>query len=131
MTATDLVLNFLQKEGFCPKKEEYGIVFKYQMKHFIFFNNDNDEEFFQLVMPGVFDVDEENIVLALRACSKMNEDVKVVKAFISEKTEDIWLAFEIILDQNPEVDSILPRALNSLLHAQNVYYQSLRDLAAE
>ncbi len=130
MAAKDLVLMFLRKEGFCPTVEEFGIVFKYQMKNFIFFNNEGDDEFFQLVMPGIFSVDEDNLELALKACSKMNSDVKVAKAFVSDH-EDVWLAFEILLDQTPEVESIVPRALNTLLHAQGCFYEALKELAAE
>lgn len=130
MAAKDLVLAFLRKEGFCPEEEEFGILFKYQMASFIFFNNSNDEEFFQLVMPGIFDIDEENISIAMLACNRLNSDVKVAKAFVSQNN-DVWLAFEILLDENPEVESIVPRALNTLMHARDQFYAAIKELSAE
>ena len=63
-----MVLDFLRQQGFCPEVDQNNnIVFKSEMKTFIFFNNDSDEEFFQLALPGIFDVNEENHDLVLEA----------------------------------------------------------------
>ena len=47
MKTSEMVLDFLRKQGFCPEVDENGsIIFKYQMCTYLFINNDEDEEFF-------------------------------------------------------------------------------------
>ena len=41
--------------------------------------------------------------------------------------EIVWLFFEILLDSNPALEEIVPRALNALLGAQNIFYQKISE----
>ena len=121
-----MVMDFLMKQGFCPEVDEDNgnIIFKYQMLTFIFFNNDEDEEFFQLAFPSIYDVDEDNRELVLEAADKVNRTVKVAKIFtVGEK---VWVLFEVILDQSPEVGSIIERGLGILQHARQAFYEALQ-----
>ena len=125
MKTTEMVMNFLKEQGFCPQVDEKGsIIFKYQMSTFIFMNNDEDEEFFQLAFPGIFDVTEDNRELVLEAANKVNCRLKVAKVIIPNN--DVWVLFEIILDQSPEVGSIIERGLNILMHAREAFYEALQ-----
>ena len=125
MKTTEMVLNFLKEQGFCPQVDEHGsIIFKYQMSTFIFMNNDEDEEFFQLAYPGIFDVTEENRELVLEAANKVNSRIKVAKVIIPD--DDVWVLFEVILDQSPEVGSIIQRGLGILMHARQVFYEEMQ-----
>ena len=98
MKTTELVLDFLKKQGFCPEvdPENGNIEFRYQMTTYIFINNDEDEEFFQLVMPAIFDVTDDNREVVLEAANKVNVGMKVQKACVMH--ERVWLFFEIFLD---------------------------------
>lgn len=125
MTTSEMVLEFLRQQGFCPNLDDnQNIVFKSEMKTFLFLNNDSDEEFFQLALPGIYDVSEENRELVLEACNKVNFNVKVAKACLWDDT--VWVFFEIILDQTPDVSTIIPRALGILKHAQQSFYEALQ-----
>ncbi len=120
-----MVLQFLQQQGFCPEQQENGnIVFRFEMKTFLFINNDSDEQFFQLALPGIYDVNEENRELVLEACNKTNFNIKVAKACLWDDT--VWVFFENLMDQSPEVSSIIPRALGILKHAQQSFYEALQ-----
>lgn len=126
MKTSEMVLDFLRKQGFCPEvdSDNGNIMFKYQMATFLFVNNDKDEEFFQLIMPAICDVSEDNREIMLDAANKINRDMKVVKACIMGET--VWLFFENLLDQSPEVGSIIERALNILHRARQQFYAHLR-----
>ena len=87
-------------------------------------NNDEDEEFFQLAYPGIFDVTEENRELVLEAANKVNSRIKVAKVIIPD--DDVWVLFEVILDQSPEVGSIIQRGLGILMHARQVFYEEMQ-----
>ena len=67
-----MMLEYLRKEGFMPVEESFGLAFRYQMKNFLFLNNDEDPSFFQLVMPGICDVNDGNRLDVYRAMDAMN-----------------------------------------------------------
>lgn len=126
MKVTELVLESLRNEGFRPQIDETNgnILFKYQMYTFIFFNNDDDQEFFQLALPNIYDVTEDNRELILEAANKVNCGTKVAKIFIVDDT--LWASFESILDHSPEVTSIIERALGILMHARQSFYEAIQ-----
>ena len=125
MKTTELVINFLRQQGFCPEVDEDNgnILFKYQMANFLFINNDEDEEFFQLLMPGIYDVTDDNRDMVLEAANKVNQSIKVVKACVVD--DSVWLFFENLLDHTPEVEDIIPRALDILNGARQYFYQEI------
>lgn len=125
MKTTEKVLEFLKQQGFCPEidSDDGNILFKYQMKNFLFVNNDEDELFFQLILPGIFDITEENRELVLDAINKVNVSVKVIKCCIIN--DEVWIFFENLLDSSPEVSDIIPRALNILQGAQLEFYKHI------
>ena len=118
MKTTERVMEFLKQQGFCPEidPENGNIIFKYQMRTFIFINNDEDESFFQLALPGIVDVTEDNRELVLEACN--------IKCCIPHN--DVWIFFENLLDSSPEVSDIIPRALAILQGAQMQFYQNMQ-----
>ncbi len=124
MKTTERVLDFLKTQGFCPEVDEHGgIIFKYQMATFLFINNDEDEEFFQLAMPHIYQVTDDNRDIVLEAANKTNTSMKVAK--ISVLDDSVWAFFEILLDQSPDVKDIIPRALNILMGARQTLYENL------
>ena len=127
MKTTELMMDFLKKQGFCPEVDEDNgnIIFKFQMCTFIFVNNDEDEEFFQLAFPSIFNITEENREMAMEAANKVNSEMKVAKVIIAGETS-VWILFEILLDHSPEVDTIVPRALGILQHARQEFYEALQ-----
>lgn len=120
-----MVINFLRQQGFLPEVDEDNgnIVFKYQMASFIFVNNDEDEEFFQLIMPSIYDVTDDNRDMVLEAANKVSQAIKVVKACVVN--DGVWLFFENLLDHSPEVQDIIPRALAILQGARQQFYQEI------
>ena len=124
MKTTERVLEFLRKEGFCPEVDENNnIVFKYQMVTFVFFNNDEDEDYFQLAMPFIYNVTDDNRDIALEALNNTNQSVKVAKVCLVD--DCAWVFFEIFLDSSPEVKDILPRALNCLMATRQTFYENI------
>ena len=121
-----MVLNFLRQQGFCPEVDEKNgnIYFKYQMTSFLYVNNKNDNDFFQLIMPHICDVNEDNRGVLLEAANAINQEFKVVKVSLFD--DSVWLFFENFLDSSPDVSDILPRALNALQGARQDFYSKIR-----
>lgn len=119
MSTLNMMMEHLKNEGFMPRQESFGIAFRYQMKNYIFVENDDDPSFFQLAMPGICDVDDENRTKVYLAMDAMNRSVKVAKATIIN--DSVWLFAELLIDSTPELGDIVPRALGILQHAYNVF----------
>ena len=124
MKTSERVLEFLRTQGFCPEQDENNsIIFKYQMITYIYINNDEDEDFFQLAMPFIYDVTDDNRDITLEAVNQTNASVKVAKASIIDN--NVWLFFEIFLDSTPEVKDIIPRGLNCLMATRQTFYENI------
>ena len=126
MNLKDLVEQFLKEEGFCPKQEEFGLQFKCEGKNFLFIYDGNDEQYFRLMMPGIFDMTEENRDIVLHAMNEVNSSVKVIKAYTMFENE-VWLGFEILVDSTPVVGDLVPRALGMLNGGARKFYEVLQE----
>lgn len=123
----DLVVEYLREEGFCPKVDEDGdVVFKCEGHTYLYFGNEDDNDFFQLVMPAIYDVTEDNREMILEACNAINREIKVVKSIVMDQREEVWLFFEILLDSTPKIEDVMPRALNILRGAQQAFYGKIQ-----
>lgn len=124
MKTSEMVFEYLKSQGLMPKiDEDNDIIFKYQMLTFIYFNNDDDEQFFRLALPGIFDVTDENRVTVLEAINETNKRMKVAKAYIPK--DDVWVAAEIMMDSTPVLDDMVPRLLNILTGARREFYDQI------
>ena len=124
MKTSEMVFDYLKQQGLCPNYDnDNDIVFKYQMLTFIFFNNDEDQQFFRLALPGIFDVTEENRVTVLEAMNEVNKMMKVAKLLIPRN--DVWVSTEIMMDSTPVLDDLIPRLLNILMGARKEFYDQI------
>jgi len=124
MTTRELMESYLSREGFRFEKEDYGLRFKYEGSNFIFFANEEDNGFFQLAMPGILDIDSDNILAVYKAMDKTNVEQKVIKCGILG--DSVWVFFEILIDSSPELDDFVIRALDMLKEGQIKFYTEFR-----
>ena len=124
MKLVDKVMVELQKLGLLPQKEEFGIVFKYQMVNYIYLDND-DEEYIKIYIPNVMDVEDEHLVLILAMLNTVNNRMKVVKLVVNE--DQIWCCFEAKVYQDDNLADMIETAVEALY----VSYQQFNDLTKE
>ena len=96
------------------------------MLSFLFVKNDEDQSFFQLILPAIFDVTEDNYTQVLKAVNEVNLGMKVVK--VSVVGNSVWLFLESLLDHTPDISDIMPRALQILQNAQQRFYQEYHQI---
>ncbi|MBR5728022.1 MAG: hypothetical protein IKX39_05160, partial [Muribaculaceae bacterium] len=84
MKLNELLLDFLQEEGYRPQVDpnDGEITFKSEGLTYSFFPDENDEQYFRLMLPAIYDVNEENKYEVLEAIDKTNFDMKVIKLYI-------------------------------------------------
>lgn len=124
----DIYKNWLAENGVKFEEKDYGLTFKYQGGYFIIGNNSKDLQYFNIVMPGIYDFAEHTDVpriKVLEALNKVNAQYKVVKAVCDD--EDCWLTTEIFIDSTPDVEDYMERLLNILHQSRMEFFQYLRE----
>lgn len=125
MTTSERVFDFLKYQGLVPEYDgNNNIRFKYQMKNFLYYNNDNDEAFINLTLPGIYEVTDDNRMAVFEALNQVNETTKVVKLTIS-RDNYVWCSTEIMMDSTPELDDVFPRLMKILMASQEKFYQAI------
>ena len=84
MNIKTLVSKYLKSIGVASKKNDLGLNFSYEGWNFLLWNDAEDPLFFRLILPGVFDVTDDNFAEAIMACNNVNWNYKVVKAVLYE-----------------------------------------------
>ena len=120
------MLNYLREEGFCPQETEFGIAFKCEGLNYLFFYDEDDDQYFRLMLPGIFDVTEENQPAVLQALNKVNSEIKVVKAY-TPVDDEVWIGFEVLIDSTPVLADFVPRGLVMLRSAQRKFYEAIQQ----
>ena len=133
MTAKELVFNYLKGIRIEPAENEFGLNFSYKGWNFLLWSDKQDPLFFRLTLPGIFDVTDENFAEAIMAANNINWKYKVVKAVVYDYEDEhesgasVWMCFEQLLDATPNVDDIVPRAIQSLLDACDDFMKEMTD----
>ena len=131
MNVKGLVSKFLKSQGIVATKNALGLNFTYEGWNFLFWNDADDPQFFRLTLPGVFDVTDDNFANAIMACNNINWNYKVVKAVLydyedgKEKGASVWMCYEQVLDANPQIDELVPRAIHSLIAAAEAFTKEM------
>ena len=126
MNLQELTKQFLQDEGFCPQETDFGLAFKCEGRNFLLIHDDDDDQYFRLMMPCIFEMTEENEEAVFKALNEVNSSVKVIKAYIMCENE-VWLGFEVLVDSTPVVGDFLPRAIAMLNRGARVFYQAIQE----
>lgn len=129
MKTIERVFETLKEQGLIPSIEEYGIAFRYQMTSFIYMPDKEDEEFFNMLIPGIYDVNEENEYDVLRAINSVNNAMKVVKLVISN--DSVWVCFESELNKDAPVNELVPFAVATLFQARVRFYDAVKMYRGE
>jgi len=136
MDLNKLMIDYLAEEGFRPHETPFGIAFKSEGTNYLYFKDDEDEQYFRLMMPAIFQVTEDNEDTIMRAMNDVNSNIKVVKLYTMEmedeqgkKDTSVWVAFEILADSTPELADIVPRAINLLKGARLAFLARLEEIA--
>ena len=130
MAIYDLLLEHLQNEGYRPKEESFDLVFKVEGLNFLYFRDEKDDQYFRLCLPGIFDVNNDNEYAVLKAMNGANASMKVVKLYIvgdEEEDRDVWVAFEILLDNTPDIGDFMDRAIGLLRAGRQDFYNRLQN----
>lgn len=120
----DDIRKYLASEGLQPEEKSYGFYFRYQMRNFFIEYDEDDDQYLRLIMPGIYEANDDNMLEVLQACNEVDQSRKVIKCYVSDS--DVDLAAELLVDETPILGDIVPRALGMLLGGQETFYKALK-----
>ena len=120
MKLIDKVMVELQKLGLLPQKEEFGLGFKYQMVKYVYM--DGDEEYLKMYIPGIMEVDDDDLGMMLTILNSINNKMKVVKLVVADNL--VWCCYEARVHEGVDLGDMVEHAVEAL----HVSYQQLHDL---
>lgn len=113
MNASDLVENWLKSQGFRSERDNDGdLRFRYQGANLFCSNDDGDNQFLRILMPGIYKVEGDR-TRVLEAINTISRDIKAIKAFLIE--DHLWLSIEMFIDSTPDIDDFIERCLDILV----------------
>ena len=89
--------------------EGLGYGFEYEGKLFLYMYNEDDEDFLNIALPAVLDMDDENNVGFYQVMDKINGTLKYVKA--NKLNDSMWLFYERELFGDEDMKQILSRMI--------------------
>ena len=95
--------------------ESLGFSFNYEGIYYLYMYNEDDEDFLNLSVPGIYDLEEDNKENYDALKEKINSTLKYVKAYTLGK--GLWLFYERDLLGNEDLEEVIRRMILHLAAA--------------
>ena len=87
------ILEAFRDLGFKLEEDEgMGYSFNYEGLNLLYMYNENDEEFLNIALPGIVEVESDNMLQICALLEKINSSLKYVKAYMLGNS--VWLFYE-------------------------------------
>lgn len=121
------ILSTLEELGFKPEPaEDLGYFFSFEGLNYLFFNNNDDEDFLSIALPGVIEKDDVGQEVLTLLTERINSTIKYVKAYCPN--DSIWIFYERELLGNENLDELLPRMIVCLENAYIFTRSTMNEL---
>lgn len=109
-TMKEKILEAFAELGFqLEQMDDFGYGFSYEGTNFIFMPNTDDEEFLNICVPGIYDLEEESPLTCIELMNKINSTLKYIKAY--ELGKSIWLFYERELFGDEDLAKVISRMI--------------------
>lgn len=123
----ELYLSFLKREGYIPKLDEDGdISFKSESKNYYIFIDEKDPQFFRLVFPGFWEIEnEKERARVLMAASHATWQTKCAKVFMVK--DNVWASIEIFVAEPKDFEPVFSRSMAALRTSVSNFVAKMRE----
>ena len=110
------ILAAIENLGFnLEDNESLGFSFNYEGINYLYMYNEDDEDFLNISVPGIYDLEEDNKENYDALKEKINSTLKYVKAYTLGK--GLWLFYERDLLGNEDLEEVIRRMILHLAAA--------------
>lgn len=104
------ILEAFRDLGFKLEEEEgMGYCFNYEGLNLLYMYNENDEEFLNIALPGIVEVEEDRMLQICALLEKINSTLKYVKAYMLGNS--VWLFYERELFGEEDLMTVISRMI--------------------
>ena len=104
------ILEAFRDLGFKLEEEEgMGYCFKYEGLNLLYMYNENDEEFLNIALPGIIDVEEDRMLQICALLEKINSTLKYVKTYMLGNS--VWLFYEREIIGEEDLTTVISRMI--------------------
>lgn len=124
------ILNAFAAMGFqLEEMEGFGYGFQYEGINYLYMPNDDDEDFLNIAVPAIVEINDENTHAAHMLMDKLNSTLKYVKA--NKLGDSMWLFYERELYGGEDFEKLLSRMILHLEVALNFYRNAMANIREE
>lgn len=124
------ILNTFAAMGFqLEEMEGFGYGFQYEGINYLYMPNDDDEDFLNIAVPAIVEINDENVHAAHMLMDKLNSTLKYVKA--NKLGDSMWLFYERELYGGEDFEKLLSRMILHLEAALNFYRNAMANIKEE
>ena len=104
------ILEAFRDLGFKLEEEEgMGYSFNYEGLNLLYLHNENDEEFLNIALPGIVEVEEDKMLQICALLEKINSTLKYVKTYILGNS--VWLFYEREIFGEEDLMTVISRMI--------------------
>ena len=104
------ILEAFRDLGFKLEEEEgMGYCFNYEGLNLLYMYNENDEEFLNIALPGIVEVESDNMLQICALLEKINSTLKYVKTYMLGNS--VWLFYERELFGEEDLMTVISRMI--------------------
>ena len=89
--------------------EGFGYGFQYEGRRFLYMYSEDDDDFLNIVIPAVLDLEDENDICFYQLMDKINAARKYIKA--NRLGKSMWLSYERELFGDEDLKKVLTRMI--------------------
>ncbi len=116
---------YLKGEGYSPESIKEGVVFKAEGKTYVIMVDENDEQFFRLVFPNFWSIDnDKERVKVVAASAQATAATKVAKIFPVEN--NTWGTIELFVASPDAFKGVFTRSMGALQAAVQNFVQAMK-----
>ena len=126
MANTDLYVQYLQREGFRPEAQDGFVSFRYEGGTYAISVDDDDPEFFQLMYPNFWKIENDaERLAAIRCAEEATMQCKVAKVYVRSDGANVIADIEEFLPHREDFKSIFDRSLRALHTAVRLFTEGM------
>ena len=121
------VLSTLSALGFIPEElEGFGYRFEYDGLTLLYSVDEDDTNCLTFIVPGIFDISEENRVSVLEVLVKLSGKMKYVQPYIMFDNQ-VWLNYQHYLGDNEVTPELLEHMIRVLGFATYNFHELIKN----
>ncbi|MCH4155248.1 MAG: hypothetical protein LKF31_02985 [Muribaculaceae bacterium] len=123
MNKTEVIEHFSELGFTLEEIPDYAYIFHYEDLNMLYMPDDEDNDFFRIALPNIYDVTEENRAFLLDVANETNLMIKSAKICLTH--DDVWAMYECPIFSEDKIENMIQYAAELLQAASALFIRNL------